>query len=721
MASLIPGYEYDIFISYRQNDNKYDGWVTEFVDNLNKELEATIKDKVTVYFDANPHDGLLETHSVYRSLEEKLKCLIFIPVISQTYCDSKSFAWQHELCAFNKLSKEDRFGRDIKLTSGNVASRILPIKIHDLDPDDKTLLENETGGVLRSIEFIYMSTGVNRPLRANEDHPQDNLNKTYYRDQINKVANAVKEIITALKKQNQHPEEESKQKFEDKSVPQKNLKTKIIAGISILLPLIVLGYLFIPKLFKPSEPIEKSIAVLPFANLSNDPEQEYFSDGIVDAILDNLFKIGDLKVSSRTSSMSYKNTKLSLKEIAHELNVSTILDGSVQKIGNNVRITVQLIDTETDTYLWSDTYDREWEDIFEIQSDIAQRIAEELKTVLTPEEIKNIEKRPTENLEAYNYYLEGNYNYWRAVASGDNKTSIKLYEKAIGLDPEFALAYTGIAKCLLDQFWLYNNHTQNVILESKKAIDKAFKIDPDLPDAHLALGIYYYYGYLKYSEALEQFELILKDQPNNSEILMWIAAVYRRMGNLELAKSYFEQALDLDPRRSEVAEEVGETLDLLREYEKAEQYYNMSITLQPDWVFPYQFLSQMILRWDGNTKKAKEILENAARNNKSSISDSLVIQANVLIDIYDKNYDEALKEMSLLKYDVIQNQAYFRPKYLYYATIYGLMNRPELEHAYYDSARIFLENKIIDSPEDNRLYSSLGIAYAGLGLDEKAI
>ncbi len=539
MASLIPGYNYDIFISYRQNDNKYDGWVTEFVDNLNKELEANIKDKISVYFDINPLDGLLETDSVDKSLEDKLKCLIFIPIISRTYCDSKSFAWEHEFCAFNKLAKEDKFGRDIKLSSGNVAGRILPVKIHDLDPEDKTLLENELGGVLRGVEFIYKESGVNRPLRSSEDHPDNNLNKTFYRNQINKVANAVKEIISALKKQSQHSEEGPKQDFEAKSEPQKNQRTKIIAGIIILLALTVLGYFFIPKLYKPSEQIEKSIAVLPFANLSNDPEQEYFSDGMVDAILDNLFKIGDLKVSSRTSSMSYKNAKLSKKEIAQELNVSTILSGSVQKIGNNVRITVQLIDTETDTYLWSDTYDREWKDIFEIQSDIAQKIAEELKTALTPEEIKKIEKRPTENLEAYNYYLEGIYYYWKAVASGDNKTSIELYEKAIGLDPEFALAYTGIAKCLLDQYWLYNNHNENVILESKKAIDKAFEIDPDLPDAHLALGIYYYYGYLKYSEALEQFELILKDQPNNSEIIMWISCRLSTYGKPEDGKVLF--------------------------------------------------------------------------------------------------------------------------------------------------------------------------------------
>ncbi len=133
MGSIIQGYEYDIFISYRHNDNR-SGWVTEFVNALEEELASTIKEPVSVYFDSNPHDGLLETHNVNKTLEGKLKCLIFIPIISQTYCDIKSFAWEQEFCAFNKLSKEDQFGRDIKFSNGNVASRILPVKIHDLDP-----------------------------------------------------------------------------------------------------------------------------------------------------------------------------------------------------------------------------------------------------------------------------------------------------------------------------------------------------------------------------------------------------------------------------------------------------------------------------------------------------------------------------------------------------------------------------------------------------------
>jgi Tol biopolymer transport system component len=198
MASLIPGYEYDIFISYRQKDNKYDCWVTEFVDNLKRELEATFKEDVSVYFDINPHDGLLETHDVNASLKEKLKCLIFIPIISRTYCDPKSFAWEYEFTAFVELATHDIYGLKVKLPGGNVASRVLPVRIYDLDRNDINLCESVLSGVLRSIDFIYKYSGVNRPLRSKEDNPHDNLNHTIYRDQINKVANAVKEIIYCL-------------------------------------------------------------------------------------------------------------------------------------------------------------------------------------------------------------------------------------------------------------------------------------------------------------------------------------------------------------------------------------------------------------------------------------------------------------------------------------------------------------------------------------------
>jgi len=199
MPAFIEGFEYDVFISYRQNDNIYDGWVTKFVDNLKKELVATIKGNVNVYFDENPHDGLLETHQIDESLNTKLKCLIFIPVISQTYCDTKSFAWQNEFLVFKKKVSEDDLGMYITLPNGNVCSRILPVKIHNLDEPDQTLLEKELSGSLRSIEFIHQSPGVNRPLDAKHDNVYGTQNKTIYRDQINKVANSIKDILIGIK------------------------------------------------------------------------------------------------------------------------------------------------------------------------------------------------------------------------------------------------------------------------------------------------------------------------------------------------------------------------------------------------------------------------------------------------------------------------------------------------------------------------------------------
>ena len=202
MPSLIQGYEYDIFISYRQKDNKYDGWVTEFVTNLKGELEATFKEDISIYFDHNPHDGLLEIHDINDSLRDKLKCLIFIPIISRTYCDPKSFAWEHEFKAFVQLASQDRFGLKVKLRSGNVASRVLPIRIHTLEQDDLALYESLAGN-MRSIDFVFKTTGVNRPLRKHEEHPNENQNHLTYRDAVNKLANAIKEIIEGLIHQEQ--------------------------------------------------------------------------------------------------------------------------------------------------------------------------------------------------------------------------------------------------------------------------------------------------------------------------------------------------------------------------------------------------------------------------------------------------------------------------------------------------------------------------------------
>jgi TolB-like protein/Tfp pilus assembly protein PilF len=630
MASLIPGYTYDIFISYRQKDNKGDKWVSEFVDALKTELESTFKEEISVYFDINLHDGLLETHDVDASLKEKLKCLVFIPIISQTYCDSKSFAWQHEFCAFNKLAKEDQFGRDIRLAGGNVASRILPIKIHDLDPDDKRLLEHELVGLLRSIEFIYKSAGVNRPLRANEDHPQDNLNKTYYRDQINKVANAVKEIVSALKKQNQLEGNVSKEVAEPNPEKHQKLITKIIITSAIILTLIVSGYFIIPKLFISSEPFEKSIAVLPFVNLSNDPEQEYFSDGMVDAILDHLFKVGELKVISRTSSMIYKDSKLPLKTIAHELGVSSILEGSWQKIGNNVRITAQLIDTKTDTHLWSETYDRNLSDIFIIQSEVAKNVARELKATITIKEKGQIEKPQTESLEAYNLYLQGRFFWSKRTKEGLEK-SVEYFRKSIAEDPNYALAYAGLADAYHIQAWWGWTPRLEGFVKSKEFVLKALDIDKDLAEAHATLGSLLLWSDWDWDGARNELNLAIRLNPGYANAYQYYSELFEITGPKNDAREKINTAISLDPLSSVMHFLSGRYYYDEGKYDESLNEFSKVLEINPDYksVYPMRFYIYLMQRED---LKAVEAFQKMMLNDTSTFKYS-----NIVKEIFSKS------------------------------------------------------------------------------------
>ena len=536
MASILPGYEYDIFISYRQNDNR-SGWVTQFVSALKEELAATVKEPVSAYIDTDPHEGLLETHNVDKSLELKLKCLIFIPIISQTYCDSSCFAWQNEFLAFNKIAKEDHFGRDITLANGNVTSRILPVKIHNLDPEDKTLLENELGGTLRYLEFIYHEAGVNRPLRPKDDI-KANLNKTQYRNQVNKTANAVKEIITALKNFGNE-----KKDLPDKSnIPVKrpemvkvmSHKLKIAFWSFIIIVLLVSGYFFLLPLFNTSTgPVDKSIAVLPLEYMSKDPGQEYFSDGMMNEILNHLFMVGGLKIPSATSSMRYKGTKLSVREIARELGVSFVLEGSVSISGNNIRINVRLINGENEQVLWTEDYKRSMTaiDLLDIQSDVAQKVAESLHVVLNPEVKKRIKARPTENTDAYLLFLQasqGNVNIEFAQ---------QLLEKAIVLDPGFADAYAKLAfYWLVKGNDLYGNLNRSQVLEkAEPLLKKALELDKNSVMVHTYLAsirLWYYWDF----EAVEkEFKITTELNPSSADIYLEFAQYLIIAGKFEEA------------------------------------------------------------------------------------------------------------------------------------------------------------------------------------------
>ena len=449
MQSVIPGFEYDIFISYRHNDNR-SGWVTEFVEVLQEELAATIKEPLSIYFDKNPHDGLLEIHHVDKSLEGKLRCLLFIPIISQTYCDPNSFAWQHEFCAFNKLAKEAQFGRDIKLHNGNVVSRILPVKIHELDEEDEAMLENEIGGVLRAIEFIYREPGVNRSLKRN-DNKNENASRTDYRNQANKIANACKEIISALRnfgKPSKSPVHH----------PVQELKA----------------------------PVARSIAVLPFVNMSNDPDQEYFSDGLTEEIISDLSKLSSLHVISRTSAMVFKGSKKDVRSIGQELNVRYVLEGSVRKTGNKLRIAAQLIDAPNDAYLWVEKFNGVLDDVFDIQEKVSHAIVDSLRLELTPQERARLVGKSPVDPAAHELYLGGRYHL-NGVTPFELTKAIALFEDATRKDPGYALAYAGLA-CAYNYLGFMGGVAADVYPKAKQAAVRALEIDETLAEAHAVLG-----------------------------------------------------------------------------------------------------------------------------------------------------------------------------------------------------------------------------------------
>jgi adenylate cyclase len=492
MASLIPGYEYDIFISYRQKDNKHDGWVTKFVENLNGELESTFKEDISIYFDENPYDHLQETHDVGMSLEGKLKCLIFIPILSQTYCDPNSYAWQYELLAFKKFSNQDRFGKNIRLKNGNYATRILPVRIHDLDQEDINLFERETGSVLRAMDFIFKtSAGVNRPLQSNEDRPNDNLNKTFYRDQTNKVANAIKEIITALK----NPALRSGETTalgKPINVPAQGerpikKRTPITWPLIVAIALLVLisGYILYQRLFYSAagtREIDKSIAVLPFVDISESHNQAYFTDGMMVEILDHLFKMKDLRIIPLNSTLKYKDSTVPLKEIAHELGVAHLIQGSVRRAGDKVKISVALIEGSTEKYLWQHTYEddiAEVSRVFVVQSDVATQIAHALSVQITPEVNSRMNTFPTKSKEAYDLYLKGR-DAW-------GEQAIANLNKAIAIDSTFADAFVELGRI----YWGLAAHNNEADLwrKSKDYLYKAIALDPQNSRAYSELGV----------------------------------------------------------------------------------------------------------------------------------------------------------------------------------------------------------------------------------------
>jgi len=517
MPSIIPGYEYDIFISYRQKDNHSDQWVTKFIQALKEELDATFKEDISIYFDENPHDGLHEHHEVDDSLKEKLKCLIFIPIVSQTYCDPNAFAWQNEFKVFIEQASSDQFGLKTKLSGGNVASRVLPVKIHELDSEDVKLFESEVGGVMRSIDFIYKDTGVNRPLNPSDER-ELNLNKTFYRDQINKVANAVKGIISGIKGGDLVEDEKDVSKSTSitstSSISTKSKSKSKVLVVSIVTILILAFAYFIYDNLNDNEvldgEVERSIAVIPFRNLSGDARQEYFSDGITEDIINELANIqGFTKVISGTTMLTYKNSQKPTKEIAKELDVSLILEGTVRIVDNKIRLTAQLIEATSDKHLLAKKFDTLvfLNNILEVQGYLAKEIGEAINLQLSQEEETRIQEVQTYSFEAYDLFLQARTEHRKFTKEATNISNDLLY-KAIELDPDFTEAYTLVAWNYIMLGWSATNamHPKEAGKLALPVIRKAIKLDPKFSDAYLVEGAINFFLEWDMEEAEKSFE-----------------------------------------------------------------------------------------------------------------------------------------------------------------------------------------------------------------------
>jgi non-specific serine/threonine protein kinase len=453
----------------------------------------------------------------------------------------------------------------------------------------------------------------------------------------------------------------------------------------------------------------RKIAVLPFEDMSPQKDQEWFCNGISEELINRLAKISAFQVTARTSAFSFKGKSLDIPAIGKRLNVDTIVEGSVRKAGNKLRITAQLIKVADGYHIWSETYDRSLEDVFAIQDQISLSIAEKLKVSLLREESAELKSRPTKNLAAYNLYLRASSYYINHSGEKGSRTAAQMIEKAITLDPNFALAYT---KLSFLYSWIYLwDRDDATLAKAKDAVNKAFKINPNLPEAYVALGYYYSWGYFDYGRALEQFKIAQKSLKNNADLLAGIGSVQKRLGKLEQSILNFKRALEINPLDHGLVGGLGLNYQQLRRYKEAEETFNLGISMVPDKFGFYLMKINLYLLWHGSTEKAFQVLEEAPEVIHSLPSDALV-----KLYIYDGNFQKALKLTT-----------FFGPgagKELGLAWIHGLMKQKDLEKKHYNSAREILEKRIGEKNKKHwpaMSHANLGIAYAGLGRKEEAI
>jgi TolB-like protein/Tfp pilus assembly protein PilF len=470
---------------------------------------------------------------------------------------------------------------------------------------------------------------------------------------------------------------------------------------------------------------QKSIAVLPFENLSDDKNAAYFADGIQDEILTKLASIADLKVISRTSTAKYKSKPEDLRTVSQQLGVATVLEGSVQKAADKVRVNVQLIDARADSHLWAKTYDRDIKDVFAVESEVAQEIADSLQAKLSPAEATTLATAPTKDTAAYDLFLKGESQLRAANASLRRESfdqAIAWYQQAIARDPNFALAMARLAECRLSRHWFVETFTEPELAEVKQTVEHALALAPDLAEAHVAHGLFYYYGYRQYEEALAEFGRGLQLQPNNAQALEYSGYVYRRQGQWLRCLDTLKKSLEQDPRNADVAGNLAQTYCILRMWQDAERVGKYALNIDPADVIGMRALLLAILNGSGDIKKAQGVLATFPSTNDLISSSASGIVASVTGDraytfVFARDFQAALKVWE----NSADTAADQRRRLSAKATIRALAGDFTGAQADAEKARQMLEERLRERPNERVSMRELIWVYLALKHDADAL
>jgi len=465
-----------------------------------------------------------------------------------------------------------------------------------------------------------------------------------------------------------------------------------------------------------------AIAVLPFENLSAEGPNAYFAPGLHDELLTQLSKVAALTVISRTSVMGYAGTKTPLKRIASELGVGSVMEGSVQVVGRRLRVNVQLIDASTDAHLWAEHYDRTLEDAFAIQSDLAQKIVAAVGVALGDAEQRRVAQAPTENAEAYRLYLQGReYRTRPGTIRQDLETAQQLYERAVALDPDFALAHAELSQVHGAMYWWRYDPSPARAARQRQETEVALRLAPDLPQAHLAMGLVHYWGRGDYRRGLDEFAIALRALPNDAETWELIGYVHRRLGDWNDVDAAYARAVQLDPRNANLFYNLGGVTFLnTNRYAEAVRAFDQALRLAPDLHVAAVRRGIAYARWRGQLDTLRAVLRRVPSDAELPTIGSVAGQQVQLL-LWERQPDSILGVLRTARAAVFDAQILLVPASLYAAWAHRLRSDGPAARDAFDSARVFLDSVVRARPEDWRAHAARGLALAGLGRRGEAL